>query len=202
MKPLIPTLLLSSMLVLAGCATVAESMGVGPMTDAERATPLRSQFDARHNQTQVILPLGSAETAGMIPRLEVAALLVHPDTVVHVPWDDVFFVFTSAVSNTLWHSIRNSELTLVLDDAEELRLPGDPAGDLSRAYGPGAVLVKIPPPAFRRLTTASRVRARMPNVEFSLDSTDIAGLRALRAYAQKEPGAVRPAPARVCRICQ
>ncbi len=201
MKPLIQSFVLASMLSLAACATVAESMGMGPMTDAERATPLRSQFDARHNQTHVLLPLGSAQTTGMIPRLDVSALLVHPDTVLHVPWDDVFFVFTSAVSNNLWHSIRNGDLTLVLDDAEEIRLEGDPDGDLSRAYAPGAVLVEIPPQALRRITAASQVRARMTNVEFSLDSTGIAGLRALRAYAQMEPGAIRPAPVRVCRIC-
>lgn len=203
MKRLAQRLTFLSLLLLGGCMTIAQSMVGGPFTDAERATPLRSRYDEFDNRTRVATWLTMTVGSSQAPPMEVMALFAHPDSVLREPVETVLFVFKTSGSTRYrdWTFLRSHDLALILDDTARIQLPGVRDGSVNTTTISEAVVVRIPPADLQRIAAASRVRGRIGPVEFDIDERGLVPLRALRAYARMEPGAVGPVPARECALC-
>lgn len=183
--------------------TIAQSMVGGPFTDAEKATPLRSRYDRFENRTRVVAFLGGTVGTSSAPPMMVMALFDHPDSVLRTPATEINLGFSASGSSRIhdWTFLEDHDLSLILDGGDRIHLEGMRRGSVGGGVISETVLVPVPDADLERMTRATRIEGRIGPVEFTLDSTGISGLRALRSYAQMRPGALGPVPARTCALC-
>jgi hypothetical protein len=187
----------------SGCMSIAQSMVGGPLTEAERATPLRYRYDRFENRTRVAAFLTSTMGTSKAPPVMVMALFDHPDSVLSTPTSEIHFGFSAASSSRDrdWTFLRDDDLALILDESTRIRLEGVRRGSVRGGVIAETVLVPIPESDLARIVQSRRIEGRIGPVEFVLDSAAIVGLKSIRAYARREPGALPPVPARECALC-
>jgi hypothetical protein len=186
-----------------GCMSIAQSMVGGPLTEAEQATPLRYRYDRFENRTRVAAFLTSTVGNSTAPPVMVMALFDHPDSALSTSTAEIVFGFSAAGSSRYrdWTFLRDDDLALVLDGSTRIHLEGVRRGSVGGGVIAETVLVPIPESDLTRIVHSTRIEGRVGPVEFVLDSASIGRLKSLRAYARREPGALRPVPARECALC-